>query len=384
MENNGAGLSNLDQVILAFGLGNSHDVIFLEAHKIDGIIADGVPIGPAIHPGFPPNFNVIFLHIQTKMAIEKIFQLLSAIYPHDHPVSIMNGLKINDLKVKNGKLSSVMQELEPGPFTNLYIQPLPAETSFETFQQVVARLRAPDGCPWDREQTHITLRPHLLEEAYETLEAIDRQDAVDLKEELGDLLLQIVLNAQIAFEDGEFSMVDILAGINRKIIHRHPHVFKDTQLDGVNGVLKNWEKLKEAEREEKGVIEEKGLLDGAPKSLPALSLAQEYQDRAARVGFDWPDIEPVIAKVHEELEEVKNAKGDEELMGELGDLLFAVVNLVRWHKVDAESALRVMNRRFAKRFKHIETQARNENRKLSEMTLKEMDHFWEEAKRLEE
>ena len=155
-------------------------------------------------------------------------------------------------------------------------------------------------------------------------------------------------------------------------------------MDGVEGVLKNWEKLKEAEREEKGVIKEKGLLDGAPKSLPALSLAQEYQDRAARVGFDWPDIEPVIAKVHEELEEVKNAKGDEELMGELGDLLFAVVNLVRWHKVDAESALRVMNRRFAKRFKHIETQARKDRRKLSEMTLEEMDHFWEEAKRLEE
>ena len=238
MENNGAGLSNLDQMILAFGLGNSYDVIFLEAHKIDEIIADGVPIGPAVHPGFPPNFNVIFLHIQTKMAIEKINLLLSAIYPQDHPVSIMNGLEINDLKVKNGKLSTVMQELEPGPFTNLFIQPLPAETSFETFQQVVARLRAPDGCPWDREQTHFSLRPHLLEEAYETLEAIDRQDAGDLKEELGDLLLQIVLNAQIAFEDGAFSMADVLAGINRKIIHRHPHVLK----------IHNWMALKVCSR----------------------------------------------------------------------------------------------------------------------------------------
>ena len=384
MENNGAGLSNLDLIISAFGLEYSHDVIFLEGLKIDDIIADGVPIGPAIHPGFPPNFHIVFLHIQTKMAMEKVIHFLSAIYPKDHPVCIMNGLEINALKVKSSKLSGVMQELEPGPFSNLYIQPLPAETSFETFQQVVARLRAPDGCPWDREQTHISLRPHLLEEAYETLEAIDRQDAGDLKEELGDLLLQIVLNAQIAFEDGEFTMVDVLEGINRKIIHRHPHVFKDTQLDGVEGVLKNWEKLKEAEREEKGEIKEKGLLDGAPKSLPALSLAQEYQDRAARVGFDWPDIDPVIAKVYEELEEVKNANGEKELTGELGDLLFAVVNLVRWYKVDAESALRVMNRRFAKRFKHIETQTRKENRKLSEMTLEEMDHFWEEAKSLEE
>jgi len=249
---------------------------------------------------------------------------------------------------------------------------------------VVARLRAPDGCPWDREQTHLSLRPHLLEEAHEALEAIDQEDPASLREELGDLLLQIVLNAQIASENGEFNMADVLEGINRKIIHRHPHVFKDTQLDGVEGVLKNWEILKEAERKENGVDEEKGLLDGAPRSLPALSLAQEYQDRAARVGFDWPSIDPVLQKVHEELGEVDQASNEEELTHELGDLLFAVVNLVRWHKIDAESALRGMNRRFAKRFKYIEQQARKNGQKLSEMSLEEMDRFWEEAKSLED
>ncbi len=259
-----------------------------------------------------------------------------------------------------------------------------SELSFETFQQVVARLRAPDGCPWDREQTHLSLRPHLLEEAYEALEAIDQKDAASLREELGDLLLQIVLNAQIASENGDFTMGEVLEGINRKIIHRHPHVFKDTQLDGVEGVLKNWEKLKEDERKQNGVDEEKGLLDGAPRSIPALSLAQEYQDRAARVGFDWPSIVPVIEKVHEELLEVEQAENEEELTRELGDLLFAVVNLVRWHKVDAESALRAMNRKFARRFKYIEQQARKDGRKLSEMSLEEMDRFWEEAKTLEE
>ncbi len=259
-----------------------------------------------------------------------------------------------------------------------------SDLSFETFQQVVARLRAPDGCPWDREQTYLSLRPHLLEEAYETLEAIDQADPESLQEELGDLLLQIVLNAQIASENGDFCMEDILAGINRKIIHRHPHVFKDTQLEGVEGVLKNWEKLKEAERRTNGVDEEKGMLDGAPRSLPALSLAQEYQDRAARVGFDWPSIAPVLQKVHEELSEVEEASNEEELTRELGDLLFAVVNLVRWHKVDAESALRGMNRRFAMRFKYIEQQARKNGQKLSEMTLEEMDRFWEEAKSLED
>jgi len=384
MDIQNGGLNNLGKLISAFGLEKTGNLILLDALQIDQIIVDGVPIGPAIHPGYPPNFNVIFLNIQTELVIGKVFRYLSAVYPQDHPINIINGLESEKVKVKKSQLSGIMADLDPGASTYLHVQPLPAETSFEIFQQVVARLRTPDGCPWDREQTHLSLRPHLLEEAYETLEAIDRQDAGDLKEELGDLLLQIVLNAQIASEDGEFSMVDVLEGINRKIIHRHPHVFKDTQLNGVEGVLKNWEKLKEAEREGKGTVEEKGLLDGAPKSLPALSLAQEYQDRAARVGFDWLDIDPVIAKVYEELEEVKNANGKEELAWELGDLLFAVVNLVRWHKVDAESALRRMNQRFAKRFKHIETQARKEKRRLSEMSLEEMDRFWEEAKCLEE
>jgi len=384
MDIQNGGLNNLGKLISVFGLEKTGNLILLDALQIDQIIVDGVPIGPAIHPGYPPNFNVIFLNIQTELVIGKVFRYLSAVYPQDHPINIINGLESEKVKVKKSQLSGIMADLDPGASTYLHVQPLPAETSFEIFQQVVARLRTPDGCPWDREQTHLSLRPHLLEEAYETLEAIDRQDAGDLKEELGDLLLQIVLNAQIASEDGEFSMVDVLEGINRKIIHRHPHVFKDTQLNGVEGVLKNWEKLKEAEREGKGTVEEKGLLDGAPKSLPALSLAQEYQDRAARVGFDWLDIDPVIAKVYEELEEVKNANGKEELAWELGDLLFAVVNLVRWHKVDAESALRRMNQRFAKRFKHIETQARKEKRRLSEMSLEEMDRFWEEAKCLEE
>ncbi len=192
--------------------------------------------------------------------------------------------------------------------TCLYVPELAEGTGFESFQEIVAHLRAPDGCPWDREQTHNSLRTHLMEEAYETLEAIDSGEPASMREEFGDLLLQIVLNAQIASEAGQFNMSDVVKGIHHKIIHRHPHVFGDLEVKDVNGVLQNWERLKEKERGRKN--EDKGLLDGVPLSLPALTQAQEYQDRAARVGFDWPEIQGVLDKIREEIEEVKKA-GDE-------------------------------------------------------------------------
>jgi len=267
-------------------------------------------------------------------------------------------------------------------YTSLYVPPLDSKAAFETFQEVVARLRAPDGCPWDREQTHASLRQHLLEESYETLEAIDSGSMEDLCEELGDLLLQIVLNAQIASEAGHFTMADVVKGINTKIINRHPHVFGEFKVDGVGGVLKNWEKLKEAERQQNG-NPAKGLLDGAPASLPALAYSHEIQDRAARVGFDWPGIEGVIAKVHEELDEVLSAESDEEREKEIGDLAFAVVNLARWLKVDPESALRGTNQKFKKRFAHIEGTAREKGISLGDLGFKEMDRLWEEAKEKE-
>ena len=249
---------------------------------------------------------------------------------------------------------------------------------------MVARLRAPDGCPWDMEQTHTSLRKYLLEETYEALEALDAEDPDALREELGDLMLQIVLHAQIGVEEGEFSMADVLQGINQKIVRRHPHVFGEVKISGVDGVLQNWQKLKEQERFENGVGETKGMLDGVPKILPALSQSQEIQDRAARVGFDWSEIEPVYAKLFEEIEEVRQADSDESRTGELGDLLFAVVNLVRWYKVDAESALRAANAKFRRRFGYIEKRAREAGRELTGMTLAEMDKWWDEAKRLED
>jgi tetrapyrrole methylase family protein/MazG family protein len=331
-------------------------------------------------PAFPPSTPVIIESLESLDKAADIYVVLASVYPNDHPIILINNASGGQPELVREKLV----DLEKGPdlseFTSLYIPPLDENSAFENFQEIVARLRAPDGCPWDREQTHLSLRQHLLEESYETLEAIDSSNMGDLCEELGDLLLQIVLNAQIAGENKHFNMAQVIDGISTKIISRHPHVFGDFKVEGVGGVLKNWEKLKEAERQQNGNIK-KGLLDGAPASLPALAYSHEIQDRAARVGFDWPGIEGVIAKVHEEFEEVLAAKTDAEREAEIGDLAFAVVNLARWLKVDPESALRGTNKRFKKRFSYIEDTARERGVSLGDLGFEEMDRLWEEAKR---
>jgi tetrapyrrole methylase family protein/MazG family protein len=257
---------------------------------------------------------------------------------------------------------------------------LGAGTSLEDFQEIVAHLRAPNGCPWDREQTHLSLRKSLLEETYETLEALDGEDVPGMVEEFGDLLLQIVLHAQIATEAGEYRLPEVIQGINDKIVRRHPHVFGDAHVEGVKGVLQNWERLKAEERGNGHREKQKGLLDGVPPIFPSLAQAQEIQDRAARVGFDWESMEGVLEKVLEELDEVKTAEGEEAKAAEIGDLLFAAVNLARWEKVDAESALRTTNARFRQRFGYIENSARERGIALDELGFEELNRLWEEAK----
>jgi tetrapyrrole methylase family protein/MazG family protein len=221
----------------------------------------------------------------------------------------------------------------------------------------------------------------MLEESYEAIAAIDSGDFSAMREEFGDLLLQIMLNSQIASEEGEFTINDVLKGVYDKIIRRHPHVFGEVKVNGVDGVLANWEKLKEGERKGEGKPD-KGILDGVPAALPALSQGQEYQDRAARVGFDWTEIDGVLDKVREEIEEIKKSETDGELASEIGDLFFALVNLARWKKVDAESALRGTNMKFKKRFAYVEQGAKKQDRNLSDMTLEEMDGLWDEGKKL--
>lgn len=328
---------------------------------------------PLHFPPTPPDVDTLILNIDSPSLAQQVRTVLLAAYVDSHRVSVVTNA---------GSVETSLSEFGSGHVypVHMFVPSLGEGTSLESFAEIVAHLRAPDGCPWDKEQTHQTLRKHLLEEAYETLSAIDAEDKTGMREEFGDLLLQILLNAQIASEAGNFNFTEVVQHIYDKIVRRHPHVFGDVKLDGVDGVLQNWEKLKEKER--KGKKEDKGILDGVPSSLPALSQAQEYQDRAARVGFDWPEIEGVLDKIREEIEEIKQAQNLEQVTGELGDLFFVLVNLARWRKVDAESALREANLKFKKRFAYVEKRAKEQGRNLSDMTLEELDAFWNEAKRL--
>lgn len=342
------------------------------------ILLEASTLSLAHVPPYPPDMPVLLTNIDSKELALHLKNVLLTTYPKEHRVFIVSQEQKKDerlIEVGNGEFSEG---------TSLYIPALGEGMSFESFAEIVAHLRAPNGCPWDREQTHETLRKHLLEESYEAIAAIDSGDFVDMREEFGDLLLQIVLQSQIANEEEQFNINQVIQGIHSKIVRRHPHVFGDLRLEGVDGVLANWEKLKEKERSEKGKgekKEERGLLDGVPKVLPALSQAQEYQDRAARVGFDWPEIEGVLDKIAEEIDEIKRANDEKELAAEIGDLLFALVNLARWKKVDAESVLRETNMKFKKRFSHIEEAAKKQRRDLSSLSLDEMESLWQEAKK---
>ncbi len=248
--------------------------------------------------------------------------------------------------------------------------------SFKTLVEIIARLRAPDGCPWDRQQTHQTLRANLLSECYEVLEALDNANSVELCEELGDLLLQIVLHAQIARDSGEFEIADVIEGIATKIIHRHPHVFGSGKAATAEEVMHNWEALKREERPE-----DASILEGVPEDMPALAYAYEISRRAVRVGFEWENIEGVIDKLIEEIKEIKEADSPEEKAREFGDLLFTLVNYGRWLEIDSESALREANRKFYKRFSYMEELCRRRDLSLDKLSLSELDDLWEEAKK---
>jgi tetrapyrrole methylase family protein/MazG family protein len=319
--------------------------------------------------------------IHSRQVASNVKLTLMAHYPDDHPAALVHAAGTASELVERLRLFEIDRSEQIGLLTVLYLPPLSPEAAFEAFQEVIARLRAPNGCPWDREQTHLSLRSYLLEETYETLAALDNQDPQAMREEFGDLLLQIVLHAQIASENGDFTMADILSTIHSKIVRRHPHVFGEVEIADAQGVLQNWERLKAAERAANGAAEA-SLLDGVALALPALSMAEQYQIRAARVGFDWPDVKGVVDKLEEELAEVHAASDDDGTRAdEIGDLLFAVANLARWYKIDPESALRQANQRFRKRFTFIETSARRQGRTIADMTLQEMEDLWQEAKR---
>lgn len=252
---------------------------------------------------------------------------------------------------------------------------------FGRFVGIVAALRGPNGCPWDKEQTHESLKPYLLEEAHETLEAIDIREPDKLCEELGDILLHVVMHAQLAQEAGQFSINDVVGSITRKMIRRHPHVFGKTKVGSVDEVWRNWEKTKKKEKKGQGGI---ALLKSLPASLPALYRAEKVQRRAARLGFDWDNVAGALDKVHEEIKEVAElfpAGQYSKLKEEIGDLLFAVVNVARKLNIDAEESLREAVGKFLRRFEYMENRAARQGRDLSQMTIEAMEKLWQEGKK---
>ncbi len=343
-------------------------------------LVDALQLVDAHVPPFSPGTPAIIAQIHSAAVAADVKLTLMSLYPDEHPVKLVHAAGTERVCVEDLLLYEIDRSSKIGLLSALYVPPLAPETSFEAFLEVVAHLRAPDGCPWDREQTHRSLRADLLEEAYEALAALDAGQPDDLCEELGDLLLLIMMHAQIASDEGEFNMADVLRGIHTKIVRRHPHVFGEAQFNNTKEVLQSWERVKAEERSANGKAEA-SLLDGVSQTLPALAQAQQYQKRAARVGFDWPDIQGVLDKLEEELREVHAAVDGEERQAEIGDLLFAVTNLARWYQADAESALREANARFHRRFSYIETAARAQGRAVSDLSPDEMEGLWQEAKR---
>jgi len=250
-------------------------------------------------------------------------------------------------------------------------------SQFEKLIGIVKRLRGPDGCPWDKEQTHASLLPYFLEEAYEVIESVDNNDWKELKEELGDILLHAVLQAVIAEENGYFSITDSLDNINKKLVRRHPHVFGDAQAEASFHAKQNWEKAKHAEKNRRS------RLEGVPKTMPALIRAQRLQQKASYAGFDWEKVEEVWEKIYEEIQELKEAQLEEQkehMEEEMGDVLFSIVNLARFLDIPAEDALRKTNEKFVRRFSKVEEELKQMGKTMEETSLEEMDNIWNQIK----
>ena len=308
--------------------------------------------------------------------------VLATLYPAAHPVLGLAGAPDSTV----GTLDAAV--LAAGPHLLPALDPLANLASPHGLPWIAARLRAPGGCPWDREQDHRSLRPFLLEEAYEVYDALEHGASPHLAEELGDLLLQIVLHAQMGAEEGLFDLDDVYRHIGAKIVRRHPHVFADAQAATAGDVIQNWERIKAAERASRGGEPRAtetlpAAFAGLARSLPALAYSQEMQGRASALGYDWPDVEGVIEKLEEEAVELLEAQTDAERAEEFGDLLLVLVNLGRKLGVDAESALRAGNAKFARRFALVERFAEERGRALDTMTFEELDELWDRAKAVE-
>jgi tetrapyrrole methylase family protein / MazG family protein len=324
--------------------------------------------------------HVVIVQVYDAFIASEVKLTLMEKYPDDYEVTVVTAAGSKDESIKKVPLYELDQTVTLNNLTAVYVPPVKEETllyrDFSFLRSVIARLRGPGGCPWDQKQTHVTLKKYLIEEAYEVIEAIDEEDDDALTEELGDVLLQVLLHAQIGEEEAFFAIDDVIAVLTEKMIRRHPHVFGDVSAEDADEVVANWEAIK---AKEAGKEKRESLLDGVPKGIPAIQKAFIYQKKAAKVGFDWKEAEPIYDKILEEFNEFKEAEGDEQ-QKELGDLLFSVVNLARFYRIDPEEALNATNQKFKKRFHYIEDALKEKGLSFEEVTLEEMDKLWNEAK----
>ncbi len=330
--------------------------------------------------------HILIAQVYDTFSASEVKLTLMEKYDDEYPVTVVTAAGSAQEQIVTVPLYELDQSVEVNNLTTVYVPPVKSQEEalkdWTTFRQIIATLRGPNGCPWDQKQTHESLKKYLLEEAHEYLAAIDAEDDFAMIEELGDVLLQVFLHAQIGEDEGYFTLEDVLASISEKMIRRHPHVFGDVAVEDADDVVANWEAIK---AEEKGTSD-KPLLDEEYRASSALQTAFNYQKRAAKVGFDWPDVGGAWDKFDEEWQEFRQevTKGSNaSRLDEFGDVLFTLVNLARFYKLSPEEAMLHANEKFARRFGYVEEQVKISGKSFSDFTLEQLDAFWNEAKRLE-
>ncbi|MCQ6281876.1 nucleoside triphosphate pyrophosphohydrolase [Bacillus sp. EB600] len=373
-------------VKVIIGGGQSFVDALFQALKIDPIdgfqLLDGTSLKAE---DFQQSQHIFISQVYDQFVASEVKLTLMDRYPDDYPVTIVTAAGSKEEEISQVSLYELDRHVKVNNLTSVYVPPVKDEKillkNFSKLREIIAVLRGPEGCPWDKEQSHESLKKYLIEETFEVIDAIDSGDINHLIEELGDVLLQVMLHAQIGEDEGYFSIDEVIEGISEKMIRRHPHVFGSTKVENTEEVLQNWQEIK---KKEKGEMEE-SILEGVSLSMPNLIRAFELQKKAAKVGFDWQEITPALEKVKEELQEFEAelsemSEQSEFAKKEFGDLLFAFVNVARFLKIHPEEALFATNEKFIRRFRFIENQVAKSGRAFTDFSLQELDKFWDEAK----